>query len=136
MKRNILLLGCIFASFLIDISCKETTTGPQTGNGPPPPAFYLKQNYPNPFTDTTTIEYGVPITGGSNSLVTVIVYDQFRQKIRMLVSNYSHPSGSKFLTQWDGENSKGVSVPSGLYIIEMRGYTPQTSILWVTAIKK
>jgi len=136
MKRNIFLCICIFAGSLIIISCKGTTVGPQVGNGPAPPSFYLKQNFPNPFIDTTTIEYGVPITGGSNSFVSIIVYDRFQQQIRDLVKNNSHSPGSGFLTKWDGKNSKGGSAASGIYIIEMYGYTPQTTILRITAIKK
>lgn len=136
MIRNTSLLICIFVGFLIHFSCNEPITGPQVSSGPAPPDFYLKQNFPNPFKDTTTIEYGVPITGGSNSLVTIKVYDQFQQEIRTLVNNRYHPAGSNFLTKWNGQDVKAVSVPSGLYIIEMRGYTPQTSILRITAIKK
>lgn len=115
-------------------SCTETTTGPQTGYGPAPPEFYLKQNYPNPFTDSTTIDYGVPTTGGSYSKVTITIYDRFQQEVRIIVSNNSHPPGV-FKTTWDGRNSKGIVVPKGVYIIEMRGYTPQATIKQVVAIK-
>lgn len=111
------------------------TTGPQVGSGPIPLAFALYQNYPNPFADTTQIKYDVPFTGGSNSLVTIVVYDLFRNDIRILVNNSSNPPGA-YTTKWDGLDYKGIAVPSGLYIIEMRGYTPQTTILRITAIKE
>jgi hypothetical protein len=138
MKRNILLFlyVCVLTGSLVNTSCKETVVGPQASTVTAPPAYYLKQNYPNPFIDTTTIEYGVPLTGGSYSFVSIIVYDRYRQQIRILVNNGSHSPGSGFLTKWDGKNSKGVTVASGLYIIEMLGYTPQTTILQITAIKK
>jgi hypothetical protein len=116
-------------------SCRGTTTGPQVGSGPIPTAFFLNQNYPNPFKDTTTLVYGIPSTGGSNSLVTIVVYDLFKKDLRTLVSNYSHPPGT-FTTKWDGLDTKGIKVPSGLYVIEMQGYTPQTTILFITAIKE
>jgi hypothetical protein len=137
MKNKIILFiqGCIILVLLVQVSCKEPITGPQVGTGPIPPAFFLNQNYPNPFIDTTTITYGIPSTGGSNSSVTIIVYDLFRKEMRTLVNNYSHPPGT-FQTKWDGLDSRGITVPSGLYIIELRGYTPQATIFYITAIKE
>jgi hypothetical protein len=137
MKKNInLICHCCGILFLLaQISCKEPITGPQAASGPIPPTFFLNQNYPNPFKDTTTIKYGVPSTGGSNSSVTIIVYDLFRKEMRTLANNYYHPPGT-FQTKWDGLDSKGITVPSGLYVIEMKGYTPQATILRITAIKE
>jgi hypothetical protein len=134
-KFTILIQIWIILVLLVLVSCEVSTTGPQVGNGTVPPAFFLNQNYPNPFTDTTNIEYGVPYTGGSNSLVTIIVYDLFKKDMRTLVNNSSNPPGT-YTTKWDGLDYKGIAVPSGLYIIEMRGYTPQTTILRITAIKE
>ena len=136
MIKNFTILAqiWIFLMLLVLVSCTPIT-GPQAGNGTIPPAFFLNQNYPNPFTDTTNIDYGVPLTGGSNSLVTIVVYDLFRKDMRTLVNNSSNPPGT-YTTKWDGLDSKGIAVPSGLYIIEMRGYTPQTTILRITAIKE
>jgi hypothetical protein len=137
MKKKYAILVQVSAIVVLHvlISCKVATTGPQVGSGIVPPAFFLNQNYPNPFTDTTKIEYGVPFTGGSNSFVTVVVYDLFRKDMRTLVNNFSYPPGT-YSTKWDGLDNRGIAVPSGLYIIEMRGYTPQTTILRITAIRK
>jgi len=95
----------------------------------------MNQNFPNPFTDTTNVEYGVPSAGGVQSRVTMIVYDRFQQEIRTIVYNNSHPSGL-FLAKWDGLDNRGTSVSPGIYIIELRGYTPQTTIIQVTALKR
>jgi hypothetical protein len=116
-------------------SCKEPLTGPQISTGPIPPAFYLNQNFPNPFPDSTKIEYGVPSSGGLNSLVSIIVYDVFQREIRTLVNNSSHVPGT-FSTTWDGLDVKGIKTAKGMYIIEMKGYTPQTTILRITAMKQ
>ena len=129
-----LSLFCFSLLFLSASCVFDPTTGPQTSIGTPPPDFYLKQNYPNPFTDTTTIEYGVPTSGGSASTVTVIVYDPLREPVRTLVNNSAHPAGV-FKTKWDGGNKSGIKVPSGTYTIEMQGYTPQSVIIRVLAIK-
>ncbi|MEW5799246.1 MAG: FlgD immunoglobulin-like domain containing protein [Bacteroidota bacterium] len=132
MKQIIAVL--LFCTVGLFYSCTETTTGPQTGYGPAPPNFYMKQNFPNPFVDTTTIDYGIPNTGGSNSEVSIRVYDRFQQEVRTIVFNYSHNPGT-YKTKWDGKNNQGVVVPKGVYVIEMRGYTPQATIIRVVAIK-
>ncbi len=126
----------IFSITLLFGSCVgETTTGPQTSIGTPPPDFFLKQNFPNPFADTTTVEYGVPSSGGSSSTVSIIVYDQMEQPVRTLVSNSNHSAGV-FRTKWAGNNIKGIQAPAGTYTIEMTGYTPQSSIIRIIALKK
>ncbi|MFA6456993.1 MAG: FlgD immunoglobulin-like domain containing protein [Bacteroidota bacterium] len=132
MKKE---LFCLLVVILFSSCLKEPTTGPQTSIGAPPADFYLRQNYPNPFVDTTTIKYGVPISGGTASTVTIIVYDPLREPVRTLVNNNAHPAGG-FATKWDGRNSRGIQVPSGTYTIEMQGFTPQTVIIRITAIKK
>ena len=129
------LLFFCFSSLVLFGSCVvDPLTGPQTSIGTPPPDFYLKQNYPNPFTDTTTIKYGVPTSGGTASTVTIIVYDPLREPVRTIVNNPSHPAGV-FKTKWDGRNRNGINVPSGTYTIEMQGYTPQSVIIRILAIK-
>ncbi len=134
MKNFQLFFVCVLP--ILFSSCNiEPTTGPQTSIGTPPPDFFLKQNFPNPFTDTTTIEYGIPVTGGSASNVTIIVYDPLQEPVRTLVSNSTHPAGV-FRTKWDGGNKRGIQVPSGTYTIEMQGLSPQTVIIRVLAIKK
>ncbi len=134
MKNFLFFSVC--ASLFLFLSCNiEPTTGPQTSIGTPPPDFYLKQNFPNPFTDTTTIEYGVPSTGGSASNVSIIVYDPLQEPVRTLVSNASHSAGV-FRTKWDGGNKRGIQVPSGTYTIEMQGLSPQTVVIRILAIKK
>jgi hypothetical protein len=133
--RNVLLFSVFMLLFFFSSCNVEPLTGPQTSIGTPPPDFYLKQNYPNPFSDTTTIEYGVPSTGGSSSSVSIIVYDPLQEPIRTLVNNSSHPAGV-FKTNWDGRNKRGSIVSSGTYTIEMQGFTPQTVVLRISAIKK
>lgn len=132
MKSLLLAVSVV----LVFSSCtKEPTTGPQTSIGNAPPDFFLKQNFPNPFIDTTAIEFGVPISSGASSAVYIVVYDPLLEPIRTLVSNSSHPAGV-FKTKWDGKNYRGINVSSGLYIIEMKGYIPQSTIIRITAIKK
>lgn len=132
MKLSLFIFSTVF---LFGSCIGEPVTGPQTSNGTPPADFYLKQNYPNPFTDTTSIDYGVPLSGGSSSTVSIIVYDQLNEPVRTLVNNSRHNAG-QFTTKWTGNNSRGIQAPAGVYTIEMIGYTPQTTIIRIVAVKK
>jgi hypothetical protein len=78
-----------------------------------PTEFELMQNYPNPFNPTTTISYALP----NRSDMTLNVYDVNGRLIRTLV-NGVQSAGSHSVT-WNGLNSTGEMVPSGLYIYRM-----------------
>ncbi|MEI7906027.1 MAG: FlgD immunoglobulin-like domain containing protein [Bacteroidota bacterium] len=126
-----LLLVC-FSVLLLFCSCVvEPTTGPDTAVGPPPSSFFMNQNYPNPFTDTTRVKYGVP----SSTTLSIVVYDQFREEVRTIVSNNSHAPG-QYIAVWDGKDRRGFKVKSGTYYLEMKGYVPQAAIIFVTAVKQ
>lgn len=120
-----------FTLTLLFSTCTLDEVGPN-GNGTPPPEFYLKQNYPNPFTDTTTVEFGFP--SGASSSVSVIVYDGMLNPIRTLYSKTAVPGN--YSTKWDGKNAQGIQMPAGSYIIELKGSVPQTTILDIQAVKK
>ncbi|NUN70080.1 MAG: hypothetical protein HUU02_10260 [Bacteroidetes bacterium] len=125
-----------FSVFFLFGSCvNEPTTGPQTSIGTPPADFFMEQNYPNPFQDTTTVKFGVPVSGGASSNVSIVVYDGLMEPVRTLVSNTSHPAGV-FLAKWSGMNTRGIRMPAGTYTIEMKGYIPQATVIRILAIKK
>ncbi len=71
--------------------------------------FQLIQNYPNPFNTTTTLTYTLPWTMN----VRLTVYDANGREIRQLI-NERQTSGIKHIS-WDGTNSKGQRIASGLY---------------------
>ena len=79
-------------------------------DGERPDRFFLSQNYPNPFNPSTTIEYAVP----NQSAVTIDIYNQVGQLIRRLVSE-TQPAGA-YSVVWDGKNSRGQQVASGVYL--------------------
>ncbi len=72
--------------------------------------FELSQNYPNPFNPITTIKYNLP----ERSHVTIEVYNSLGQKVRTLV-NREESAGSYTIT-WNGTNSSGKSVSTGVYL--------------------
>lgn len=78
--------------------------------GQAPTTYAISQNYPNPFNPTTTISYQVPQT----SDVKLEIYNVLGQKVRTLI-NRSVEAGSHQVI-WDGRNSFGEQVASGVYI--------------------
>ncbi len=125
------------ASFLLILAGVGCTpvTGPQTPYGPPPEAFTLEQNFPNPFTDSTHVRFGAPVNGGYNSEMSVVVYDSYESQVRILYHTYNASPGM-YQTTWDGRDEDYRLVPGGVYIIELRGYSPMTAIKRIAAIKR
>lgn len=130
---NLRTLCCAFLS-LVFASCLNNTVGPVASSGTPPPQFFLNQNYPNPFTDSTWIVYGVPSTGGQNSFVSLIVFDKLHNTVRTLAFNQLHPAGIDTLA-WDGRDENYKRVPAGIYVIELYGASPNVFLKRITAVK-
>ncbi|MFA5832821.1 MAG: T9SS type A sorting domain-containing protein [Bacteroidota bacterium] len=79
-----------------------------------PNTYSLSQNYPNPFNPTTKIQFGVPMTGN----VELRIYDVLGREVRRLV-NEQYDAGM-YSVQWDGKNSLGKQVSTGMYIYQIR----------------
>jgi hypothetical protein len=80
-----------------------------------PGKLALYQNVPNPFNPTTVIRYDVPAEGARVSLA---IYDVGGRLVRSLLDGSQTP-GSKSVT-WDGKDSRGTSVSSGIYFYRLR----------------
>ena len=74
-----------------------------------PETYILNQNYPNPFNPETTIEFGLP----TSSYVTLKVYDILGREIKTLVNE--EKQNGYYIINWDGRNSSGLRVSSGIY---------------------
>jgi len=75
------------------------------------PVTKLKiSNYPNPFIQSTTINYELPKSGK----VKIDIYNVVGQKVRTLVDEYQI-SGS-YECYWDGKQKNGKKVASGVYL--------------------
>ncbi len=92
-----------------------TPMGEPTGikDGPVPSRLAL-ENYPNPFNPTTTIRYSLP----EAARVTLAVYDVNGQLVRMLAHDVKRPAGV-FEAEWNGTDSKGRPVASGVYFYRL-----------------
>ncbi len=75
--------------------------------------FGLMQNYPNPFSQETEINYQLPKV----SDVHIVIIDMQGRQIRTLVNQKQ--SAGNFTVKWNGKNSSGAHVASGVYFIQM-----------------
>lgn len=78
-----------------------------------PDTYVLKQNYPNPFNPTTTIRYGLPET----SDVSLVIYD-LKGRVVQSYQHKDHMAGWVDVS-WNGTNSRGEAVSTGVYLCRM-----------------
>ncbi|NQT27313.1 alginate lyase family protein [candidate division KSB1 bacterium] len=90
-----------------------------------PTDYSLQQNYPNPFNPETVIEYRIH----KNSDIHLDIYNQSGQVIRSLVHANMQPGQYRVI--WDGRNSKGWSMPSGVYMARLKSGLQVKSIKMV-----
>ena len=81
-----------------------------------PKAFSLKQNYPNPFNPSTTISFDIP--EGKSVPVDLRIYNLRGQLVSILV-NEAKDAGT-YNVFWNGKNSRGESVGSGIYFYRIK----------------
>ena len=79
----------------------------------PPEDYGLAQNSPNPFNPETTISFQLPDPGR----VTLVVYNMLGQEVRRLVDE--EMGAGTHTARWDGRDSLGRRVASGIYLYRM-----------------
>jgi len=77
------------------------------------PEGYALGNYPNPFNPTTTIAYRIPAAQS----VHLVIYNQIGQYVTTLVDQPMN--AGEYQVSWNGLDSKGRPVSSGLYFYRM-----------------
>jgi hypothetical protein len=81
-----------------------------------PKGYLLSQNFPNPFNPATTILYDVP-EGAGQVRVKLEVFNLRGQRIRILLDDDQAPGRHEAV--WDGRDSEGRRVGSGVYLCAM-----------------
>jgi D-alanyl-D-alanine carboxypeptidase len=71
----------------------------------------LYQNWPNPFSHETTINFNLP----TKSLVKLIIYDCFGHQIKLLKNDTMYPGN--YSVSWNGSDNRGKQVTKGVYFI-------------------
>lgn len=79
-----------------------------------PDRYTLYQNYPNPFNAGTVIRFDLPVAARAE----ITIYNTLGQEVRKLF-DAERPAGS-YEIEWDGTNSAGRAVASGVYLYRFR----------------
>jgi hypothetical protein len=82
----------------------------------------LVQSYPNPFNTETIISWKQAMEGWT----VLSIYDMLGKEVKQLVNRVM--SVGQHFAIWDGTNGSGISVSSGLYILQARFHDAQQSI--------
>lgn len=96
------------------LTLQEPQTGIYTIQSGIPQSFELLQNRPNPFNSSTLITYKLY----KSTRVVLTVYDITGRKVRTLVDRIEG-AGEKSVS-WDGKNTRGEDVSSGVFIYCLR----------------
>lgn len=83
------------------------------GNNVNPSGFELSQNYPNPFSNSTTIQYKL----NEQSRINLVIYDILGQEVRRF--NLGDKFSGIHSLAWDGKNNFGELVSPGIYIYQL-----------------
>jgi hypothetical protein len=97
---------------IIDMGAFEYGSQPWVSNDDPVAPAMSKASitvYPNPFNPSTTISYSVPTDGD----VSISIYNAKGQLVNTVVSEYKNKG--HYQVVWQGKDSNGRSVASGLY---------------------
>ena len=78
-----------------------------------PEVFALHNNYPNPFNPTSTIQYDLP----EIAKVSLVIYDMLGREVITLVNQEQQPAFHRVI--WDGRNSAGQPMATGMYIARL-----------------
>ncbi|UCE06074.1 MAG: T9SS type A sorting domain-containing protein [bacterium] len=79
-----------------------------------PAVMGIRGNFPNPFNSSTTIEFSLY----KESFVKLDIFNISGQKINTLFAE-NLPAGVHSV-RWDGRNSRGMEVPTGIYLAKLQ----------------
>ena len=79
-----------------------------------PKEFALHQNYPNPFNPETNIRFDL----AENTRASLSIFNLVGQKVATLI-NKTMDAGT-YNVKWQGVNDNGSSLPTGMYIYELK----------------
>lgn len=94
----------------------STAVDDGTERTPLPESFSLRQNFPNPFNPTTTIEFRNPESRPVK--VTLAVFNLLGQQVRQLYDGLAQPGMTRVV--WDGRDGNGAPAASGIYFYRLK----------------
>ena len=87
------------------------------GGGTLPTSYSLAQNYPNPFNPSTTIKFALPVAGNAR----LEVYNVLGALVAVPFDGMAEAGDHQVV--WDGKNSHGQQVASGVYFYRLSAGT-------------
>jgi len=93
---------------------RRTGTSVELDQAAQPLAYKLRQNFPNPFNPTTTIQFSLKDHG----FVSLQIFNILGQEVRTLISE--NMEAGLHQIQWDGRNDSNIRVPSGIYFYKLK----------------
>ncbi len=93
---------------------KSIETAIDDGSSLTPDKFIMHHNYPNPFKQSTTIEYAL----AKKSKVGISVYNIRGQLVRRY--KQGEQSSGFYNLVWDGKNNHGSRVGNGIYLFKIK----------------
>jgi hypothetical protein len=100
--------------YVAKLSLPSTPVESSTPIAQLPRDYVLHQNYPNPFNASTEIRYQIPEDGH----VTLEIFNSLGQEVQILVDK--HQMAGEYSKAWDGRDSGGLEVASGLYFCRLQ----------------
>ena len=82
-----------------------------------PTQYLLRQNYPNPFKTSTTIQFGLPV----DAYVTIEICNLLGQVVSTLIVDELRNAGYHEVA-WDVSGGAGILLSSGVYMYRMKIY--------------
>ncbi|MCK4353481.1 T9SS type A sorting domain-containing protein [candidate division WOR-3 bacterium] len=81
--------------------------------------FDLKQSWPNPFAEHTTIKYAVPgkLPSANKPNVSLKIYDISGRLVNTIINEKVAPGS--YTVNWDGKSNYGKSLPAGTYFCRL-----------------
>lgn len=79
-----------------------------------PEDYEVQPNFPNPFSTTTTIRYGLP----EDATVSLKAYDVMGKEVATLVYDEDRKAGVHVIV-WDGRSASGQPLASGMYFLRL-----------------
>ena len=102
----------------VEISYQLFSKDGAAGNGimelGTPDEFKLYQNYPNPFSNQTTLQYDV----AEATSVKIYIYNTLGQLVKTI--DQGENGVGTYTVEWDGKNDDGDTLSSGVYFYQLR----------------
>jgi hypothetical protein len=85
----------------------------ETGSNSPT-QFSVSQNYPNPFSTSTLIEYELDMP----AMTELVIYNTSGQRVNSLVKQYATPG--RYSVMWNGLDANGERLSDGVFFYALK----------------